>query len=76
MELQFMQGSTNKMEQRMLGLICHLLSLFLSEIQTGLPVMTETPLVAIELQLKIIAYEDDQKKVWLAYNEAKYIEER
>ncbi len=38
--------------------------------------MIENPLAALDLPLKIIAYEDDKKKVWLAYNEAGYIEER
>ena len=38
--------------------------------------MAENPLVALDLPLKVIAWEDDEKKVWLAYNEAAYIEER
>ena len=44
--------------------------------KAGSPIMIENPLVALDLPLKIIAYEDDRKKVWLAYNEAGYIEER
>src|SRR5450432_289421 len=43
---------------------------------SGLPVMAENPLAALDLPLKVIAWEDDQKKVWLAYNEAAYIEQR
>ena len=42
----------------------------------GIPLMIENPLIALDLPLKIIAYEDDKENVWIAYNEAKYIEER
>jgi uncharacterized protein (DUF302 family) len=38
--------------------------------------MLENPVVALDLPLKIIAWEDEQQKVWLAYNEAGYIQER
>jgi uncharacterized protein (DUF302 family) len=38
--------------------------------------MAENPLIALDLPLKVIAWEDEQKKVWLAYNDASYIEER
>jgi uncharacterized protein (DUF302 family) len=44
--------------------------------KVGGPVMAENPMAALDLPLKIIAWEDDQKKVWLAYNEASYIGER
>jgi uncharacterized protein (DUF302 family) len=44
--------------------------------KAGGPLMAENPLIALDLPLKIIAWEDDQKKVWLAYNEAAYIEDR
>ena len=44
--------------------------------KVGGVVMRENPLVALDLPLKIIAYEDEQKNVWIAYNEAGYIEER
>jgi uncharacterized protein (DUF302 family) len=37
--------------------------------------MAKNPLIALDLPLKVIAWEDDQKKVWLAYNEAAYIPE-
>ena len=39
-------------------------------------IMTENPLAALDLPLKVIAWEDSEKKVWLAYNDASYIEER
>ena len=42
----------------------------------GGPLMAENPLIALDLPLKIIAWEDEEKKVWLAYNEASYIENR
>ena len=42
----------------------------------GGSLMAENPLIALDLLLKVIAWEDDQKKVWLAYNEASYIEDR
>lgn len=44
--------------------------------KAGGPLMAENPIVALDLPLKVIAWEDDQKKVWIAYNEAAYIEER
>ncbi len=34
------------------------------------------PLVALDLPLKIIAWEDEQQQVWMAYNEAAFIQER
>ena len=44
--------------------------------KAGSTLMAENPLIALDLPLKVIAWEDDRKKVWLAYNEATYIEER
>ena len=44
--------------------------------KAGGPIMAENPIAALDLPLKIIAWEDDQKKVWVAYNEAIYIEKR
>ena len=44
--------------------------------KAGGPVMIENPIAALDLPLKIIAWEDNDKKVWLAYNEASYIKER
>jgi uncharacterized protein (DUF302 family) len=40
------------------------------------PVMIENPISALDLPLKIIAWEDGSKQVWLAYNDADFIEER
>lgn len=38
--------------------------------------MSENPLVALDLPLKIIAWQDEQQTVWIAYNDAAYIEAR
>ena len=38
-------------------------------------IMAENPIAALDLPLKIIAWED-AKGVWLAYNNASYLEER
>ncbi|HTQ66700.1 MAG TPA: DUF302 domain-containing protein [Puia sp.] len=44
--------------------------------KAGGALMTENPLSALDLPLKIIAWEDKQNKVWLGYNDAAYIRER
>jgi len=44
--------------------------------KAGGPVMIENPLAALDLPLKIIAWEDHDKKVWVAYNEGSYVKER
>jgi uncharacterized protein (DUF302 family) len=44
--------------------------------KAGGSLMAENPLVALDLPLKIIAWEDRQKKVWIACNDASYIEGR
>src|ERR1700757_689773 len=41
--------------------------------KAGGPVMIENPMAALDLPLKIIAWEDDRGKVWLAYNDADYL---
>lgn len=38
--------------------------------------MTENPITALDLPLKVIAWEDKDKRVWLAYNAGSYILER
>ncbi len=42
----------------------------------GGSLMAENPLIALDLPLKVIAWEDERKKVWLAYNEASFIKDR
>ena len=44
--------------------------------KAGGAIMAANPLTALDLPLKIIAWEDAQQKVWLAYNDGLYIEER
>lgn len=42
----------------------------------GGPIMMENPLAALDLPLKIIAWEDETNAVWLAYTDAAYLEAR
>jgi uncharacterized protein (DUF302 family) len=44
--------------------------------KAGGPLMIANPIAALDLPLKIIAWEDQQQKVWLAYNAAAYVRER
>lgn len=44
--------------------------------KAGGALMAENPLIALDLPLKVIVWEDAQKKVWISYNDAKYIEDR
>lgn len=44
--------------------------------KAGGPIMEEDPVAALELPLKVISWQDKEGKVWIAYNEAQYIEER
>ena len=42
----------------------------------GTPVMAATPTVAIDLPLKILAFEDAEGHNWVAYNDPKYLQRR
>jgi uncharacterized protein (DUF302 family) len=44
--------------------------------KAGGVLMTENPLIALDLPLKVIAWEDAEKKVWISYNQGVYIEKR
>ncbi|HEX4849769.1 MAG TPA: DUF302 domain-containing protein [Puia sp.] len=44
--------------------------------KVGGALMAENPKSALDLPLKIIAWEDNDKKVWVSYNEASYIGDR
>ena len=44
--------------------------------KAGGPIMIENPIAALDLPLKVIAWEDGQRNVYVAYNEQQYIEER
>src|SRR5277367_3223080 len=42
----------------------------------GTPVMLAAPSAAIDLPLKILVWEDTQRRVWVSYNDPKYLQER
>jgi uncharacterized protein (DUF302 family) len=42
----------------------------------GAEIIGQNPLAALDLPLKIIAWEDKHGKVWLGYNDAVFLEER
>lgn len=42
----------------------------------GIPLMNANPLSGLDLPLKVIVWEDDEKKVWLSYNKFDYLQKR
>ena len=44
--------------------------------KAGTPVMAATPTVAIDLPLKVLAWQDAEGKTWVAYNDAEYLRAR
>ena len=44
--------------------------------KAGTPLMVANPTVAIDLPLKVLAWEDAQGKTWMAYNEPEYLQAR
>lgn len=44
--------------------------------QKGGLIMAENPAAALDLPLKVIAWEDAQLKTWVSYNESEYIRQR
>jgi uncharacterized protein (DUF302 family) len=42
----------------------------------GIPLMNANPLCGLDLPLKILAWENDQHKVWLSYNSFAYLQKR
>jgi uncharacterized protein (DUF302 family) len=42
----------------------------------GTPLMVSTPTVAIDLPLKVLAWEDAQGQIWVAYNDPEYVRAR
>ena len=42
----------------------------------GGPVMQQNPVAALDLPLKIIAWEDKEHKVWYAFNDVLFLQER
>jgi uncharacterized protein (DUF302 family) len=59
------------------GLILNALEFLLfGNPQRGGQIMAENPAAALDLPLKIIAWEDAQHATWVSYNEADYIRQR
>jgi uncharacterized protein (DUF302 family) len=44
--------------------------------KAGTPLMVANPTVAIDLPLKVLAWEDADGRAWVAYNEAEYLQMR
>ena len=44
--------------------------------KAGTPLMLAAPSIAIDLPLKILIWEDAEKKVWISYNTPEYLQER
>lgn len=44
--------------------------------KAGTPIMLAVPSSAIDLPLKILVWEDSQRKVWVSYNRPEYLQER
>jgi uncharacterized protein (DUF302 family) len=42
----------------------------------GIPLIDANPLCALDLPLKILAWEDNQQKVWLSYSSFSYLQKR
>jgi uncharacterized protein (DUF302 family) len=42
----------------------------------GTPIMNAVPLSALDMPLKLLAWEDDKGTVWLSYNDPVYLQER
>jgi len=44
--------------------------------KAGTPLMIASPTIAIDLPLKMLAWEDPNGRVWLSYNKPEYLKER
>ena len=44
--------------------------------QAGTPLMVIEPLIALDLPLKILAWEAADSQVWLSYNDPRYLKQR
>ncbi len=44
--------------------------------KAGTPLMLAAPSIAIDFPLKILIWEDGQRKVWVSYNSPAYLQER
>jgi len=44
--------------------------------KAGTPLMLAAPSIAIDLPLKLLVWEDAQRRVWVSYNSPAYLQER
>jgi uncharacterized protein (DUF302 family) len=44
--------------------------------KAGTPVMVAAPLLAIDLPLKALVWQDEQGRVWITYNDPEYLQRR
>jgi uncharacterized protein (DUF302 family) len=44
--------------------------------QAGTPLMIASPLAALDLPLKILVWEDENRDVWISYNSPAYLQQR
>lgn len=42
----------------------------------GIPLMNANPLCGLDLPLKVLAWEDNDEKIWLSYNSFSYLQKR
>jgi len=63
-------ASRSRLELRPTGLV------ILGNPVAGTPVMAASPTAAIDLPLKILAFEDADGHTWVAYNEPEYVQRR
>ena len=42
----------------------------------GIPLMNANPLCGLDLPLKILSWEDNDKKIWVSYNSFTYLQKR
>jgi uncharacterized protein (DUF302 family) len=64
-------------EAEKVGLSLHPTQLLLfGNPQAGTPLMVAQPIIALDLPLKILAWEASDGKVWLSYNDPNYLKQR
>ena len=44
--------------------------------KSGTPLMIATPTLTIDFPLKVVVFQDNNRKVWLLYNSPKYLKKR
>jgi len=50
--------------------------LILGSPKGGTPIMADTPSAALDLPLKVLAWQDDSQQCWLSYNTPEYLQQR